>query len=194
MSELGESVTVWLRRFREGEPGAEQKLIECLYADLHRLARNYMRHERVGHTIQPTALVNEAYLKLIDRENRNWHNKAHFMAAAAVAMRRILIDHARCKLTQKHGGEWARIPLDDEAAVSTQRPEDLIALDQAMERLAAFDPELARLVEWRFFGGLSDEESAQLMGISTRTVKRRWSVAKAWLYGELNGGASAAGH
>jgi RNA polymerase sigma-70 factor, ECF subfamily len=192
MSDEAENVNEWLRRFCGGEPGAEQKLIECLYSDLHRLAHNYMRHERPGHTIQPTALVNEAYLKMIDRENRNWQNKAHFLAAAAVAMRRILIDHARAKLTQKHGGECARVPLDDDAAVSTQRPEILMALDEAMERLAQFDAELARLVEWKFFGGLSDEESAQILGVSTRTVKRRWSVAKAWLYGELNGGANPA--
>lgn len=192
MSDQGDDVTALLERLRDGDSGAERALIDCLYADLHRLAANYMRHERPWHTIQPTALVNEAYVKLIDKGSRNWRNRGHFMAAAAVAMRRILIDYARSRLAERRGGGSPMAPLDEDAAVTMQRPEELIALDRALEKLAAFDPELARLVEWRFFGGLTDDEAAQLLGVSPRTIKRRWGAAKAWLYGELNGNANAA--
>ena len=188
MSERSGTVTEWLDRLRDGHPEAKSALIELVYSDMHRLARKYMRKERPWHTMQPTELINEVYLRMIDQPNRNWLNRSHFMAAAAQAMRRILVDYARMRLTEKRGGGANIVPLDENVGVAGHRPEELIALNRALERLAELDPELAQLVEWRFFGGLSEEEAAAVLGVSSRTVKRRWNTAKAWLLGELNGG------
>jgi RNA polymerase sigma-70 factor, ECF subfamily len=188
MSQRTGTVTEWLVRLRAGHPEAKSALIELVYSDMHRLARNYMRKERPWHTLQPTELINEVYVRMVDQPNRTWQNRPHFLAAAAQAMRRILVDYARMRETEKRGGGAEQIPLNDQnVGVVGHRPENLIALDRALDRLSEMDPELAQLVEWRFFGGLSEEEAAGLLNVSSRTVKRRWSMARAWLLAELSG-------
>jgi RNA polymerase sigma factor (TIGR02999 family) len=159
-----------------------------VYAELHRQATNYLRRERVGHTLQATALLNEAYLKLIDQREVNWQNRAHFFAIAAQAMRRILVDHARSRHREKRGGEAEDLPL--EAAAFAASPNgssvDLIALDEALTRLASLDERQSRIVELRFFSGMSVEETSEALGVSKATVKNEWRTAKAWLFQELN--------
>jgi RNA polymerase sigma-70 factor, ECF subfamily len=179
------SVTQWLNRLREGDEAAAKAVVDALYTELHRLARRYMMRERSDHTLQPTALVNEAYMHLIEQRDRSWQNRSHFMASAAQVMRRILIDHARARVAEKRGGGMAFVALDGDVGVPTQTPEDLLAIDQALARLTELDPELGKLVELRFFAGLTEDEVAEVMGLNVRTVKRRWSSAKAWLLGEL---------
>lgn len=180
------SVTDWLQRFCAGEAGAGEIVLQMLYKELYRLARGYMRGERPGHLLQPTALVNEAYLHLVAQRDRNWRNRSHFLAMAAQTMHRILIDHARAQHASKRGGGSIHVTMDEHVGIIMHRPEDFLALDQALERLATFDAELAKLVELRYFGGLTEAEVAQLSNVSVRTVKRRWAVAKAWLYTELS--------
>ena len=165
-------------------------LLPLVYQELRRLAAAYIRRERPGYTLQPTALVNEAYLRLLKDDPARWQNRAHFCAIAAHSMRQILIERARARDAQKRGGARARVTLDEALIAGGERSIDLVALDEALERLAAIDPEQARLVELRFFGGLTVEETADAMDISPATVKRHWTVARAWLARELKGLAS----
>jgi RNA polymerase sigma-70 factor (ECF subfamily) len=178
-------VTVLLSALTRGEEDAAGKLIPVVYDELRRLAASYMRRERPDHTLQATALVHEAYLKLIEQRSVSWQSRAHFFGVAAQLMRRILIDHARGHLRQKRGGEHKKVSLDDALVFSEQQSTELLAVDESLERLARLDGRQARIVELRFFGGLSVEEAAEVLGVSPKTVKRDWSVAKAWLYADL---------
>ena len=182
-------ITLWLNEWRMGKDDALEALMPIVYAELHRQATNYLKRERVGHTLQATALINEAYLKLIDQREVNWQNRAHFFAIAAQAMRRILVDHARSRHREKRGGDAEDLPL--EAAEFAASPGgtcvDLIALDEALMRLASLDERQSRIVELRFFSGMSVEETAEALGVSSATVKNEWRTAKAWLFQELNG-------
>src|ERR671910_2118699 len=162
-------------------------LLPLVYQELRRLAASYLRRERPGQTLQPTALVHEAYLRLMKDRPDRWQNRAHFCAIAAHSMRQILIERARARGAQKRGGAQPRVTLDEALVAGASPSIDLVALDQALERLEAIDPEQARLVELRFFGGLTIEETAQAMNISPATVKRHWTIAKAWLTRELEG-------
>ena len=168
-----------------------ETLLPIVYQELRRLAAAYLRRERAGYTLQPTALVHEAYLRLLKDKPGRWQNRAHFCAIAAHSMRQILIERARARDAQKRGGERQRVTLDEALVRGGERSVDLIALDQALDRLAALDPEQARLVELRFFGGLTIEETAEAMNISPATVKRHWTVACAWLARELEGDSHA---
>ena len=169
----------------DGDDGALGELLPLVYAELRRLAAGYLRRERPGHTLQPTALVNEAYLRLVDQTQVRWQNRAHFLGVAAQMMRRILVDHARGQRAEKRGGEIQKLSLDENIDVSGERAADLVALDEALKRLAELDPQKSRIVELRFFGGLSVEETAEVLGVSAPTVKRQWRMAKAWLYGQV---------
>jgi RNA polymerase sigma factor (TIGR02999 family) len=182
-------VSQLLRAWGDGDQGALEKLTPIVYAELHRLARRYMRGERAGHSLQTTALVNEAYMRLVDYKRMQWQNRAHFFAVSAQLMRRILVDHAR-RHNLKRGGGLKRVSLENIALVDNERGEDLVALDDAMKRLVEFDPRKAQVVEMRFFGGLSVEETAEVLKISAVTVMRDWSTARAWLYRELAGGTT----
>lgn len=169
-----------LLAWRKGDSSALGKLMPLVYKELRQLAKNYMAAERPGHTLQTTALINEAYLRLVDHKEMQWQNRAHFLAVAAQAMRRVLVDHARTRDAAKRGGGAAKASLEDAARVAA-RPEELIALDEAMTDLAAIDPRKSQVVELRYFGGLSVEETAEVLGVSPVTVMRDWSTAKAWL-------------
>jgi RNA polymerase sigma factor (TIGR02999 family) len=170
-----------------GKPPSLDTLMPLVYQELRRLAAAYLRRERPGQTLQPTALVHEAYLRLMKDRPDRWQNRAHFCAIAAHSMRQILIERARARGAQKRGGAQPRVTLDEGLVAGGERSFDLVALDDALERLAAIDPEQARLVELRFFGGLTVEETAEAMHISPATVKRHWAVARAWLARELAG-------
>jgi RNA polymerase sigma factor (TIGR02999 family) len=174
-----------LRAWSEGDQNALERLTPIVYDELHRLAGRYMRREREGHSLQTTALVNEAYLRLVDYKRMQWQNRAHFFAVSAQLMRRILVEHAR-RHNVKRGGGIPHISLD-EAAVVDHKAADLVMLDDAMNALARLDLRKVRVVEMRFFGGLSVEETAQVLKVSPVTVLRDWSIAKAWLYRELTG-------
>jgi RNA polymerase sigma-70 factor (ECF subfamily) len=178
-------ITQLLDQLSDGRPQAFEELLPVVYSELRRQAGRYLRRERANHTLQPTALVHEAYLRLVDQRNVRWQNRAHFFAIAAQAMRRILVDHARAQARVKRGGPKAQVTLDDAMLAAEQQSIDTIALDQALQRLAALDERQSRIVELRFFGGLSVEEVAEVMKISPATIKREWSMAKAWLYSEL---------
>ena len=182
-------VSQLLRAWRNGDQGALERLTPIVYAELHRLARRYMRGERAGHSLQTTALVNEAYMRLVDYKRMQWQNRAHFFAVSAQLMRRILVGHAR-RHNLKRGGGLKRVSLENIALVDNERGEDLVALDDAMKRLAEFDSRKAQVVEMRFFGGLSVEETAEVLRISAVTAMRDWSTARAWLYRELAGGTT----
>ncbi len=186
-------VTQLLRAWGEGDQAALEKLVPLVSLELRRLARHYMGHEREGHTLQPTALVNEVYVRLIDWRNVRWQDRAHFFRVAAQLMRRVLVDHARHRNSLKRGGHAVTISIDETPAVVADRHADLIAIDDALKSLAALDPRKSRIVELRFFGGLSVEETAEALRISRRTVKREWSLARAWLYGELSRESAADG-
>jgi len=170
---------------QEDERQSLDSLLPLVYKELRRLAAAYLRREKPGQTLQPTALVNEAYLRLMKDRPGRWQNRAHFCAIAAHSMRQILIERARARGAAKRGGARHRVTLDDALVAGEDRSIDLLALDEALERLAAIDPEQARLVELRFFGGLTVEETAEAMDISPATVKRHWTIAKAWLSREL---------
>ena len=186
MSETpNQDVTQLLARWSGGDREALEQLLPLVYRELRQLADRYLRRERSDHTLQATALVHEAYLKLIDQQNVRWQNRAHFFGVAAQMMRRILVDHARSSQAEKRGGEFQKFSLDENIDVSGERASDLVALDEALERLAQLDPQKARVVELRFFGGLSVEETAEVLGVSAPTVKRQWRMAKAWLYGQV---------
>jgi RNA polymerase sigma factor (TIGR02999 family) len=177
-------VTRLLLAWKRGDRDALESLIPLVYDDLHRMAERHLRGERSGHTLQPTAIVNEAYLRLVGSEGGDWQNRAHFFAAAARSMRRILVDHARSRDAKKRGGGGTRVLLDT-AIIVEPRAVDLIAVDDALERLAALDPAQGRVVELRFFAGLTEGETAEALGISPATVHRKWLSAKAYLHREL---------
>jgi len=181
-------VTELLVRWREGDRRALDELMPLVYEELRRLAAHYMRGERPGHTLQTSALVNEAYLRLAGHEEIEWQNRAHFFAVAAQAMRRILVDHARRRGNLKRGGGAHKVNLDQAMIVSGERAAEVVALDDALARLAEIAPRKSRLVELRFFGGLSVEETAEVLGVSPGTVMRDWTFAKAWLRREVAGG------
>ncbi len=186
MTQDPHEVTQLLIQWSNGDKAALNKLMPLIYDELRRLARHYMSRERPGHTLQTTALVNEAYVRLVNRKGVHWQNRAHFFAIAAQLMRSILVDHARSHAYAKRGGGARKIALDEALAVSQQRAADIVALDDALKRLAEIDPEQSRIVELKFFGGLTIEETAEVLGLSPATIKREWSTAKAWLYHELS--------
>ena len=181
-------VTQLLVRWREGDQRAFDELMPLVHTELHRLAAHYMRGERLGHTLQTSALVNEAYLRLAAHEEIQWQDRAHFFAVAAQAMRRILVDHARRRGNLKRGGGAPRVALDEALIVSAERMAEVVALDDALARLAEIAPRKSQLVELRFFGGLSIEEAAEVLGVSPGTVMRDWTFVKAWLRREIAGG------
>ena len=180
-------VTQLLLNWSNGDRDALEQLLPLVYRELHQLAARYLRRERSDHTLQATALVHEAYLKLIDQREVQWQNRAHFYGVAAQAMRRILVDHARTHMAAKRGSGGVKLSLDDNEAaiVSDARAEEMVALDDALTRLAELDPQKSRIVELRFFSGLSVEETAEVLGVSAPTVKCQWRMAKAWLYGQV---------
>jgi RNA polymerase sigma factor (TIGR02999 family) len=182
-----QEVTQLLGAWSGGDERALEKLIPLVQPELHRLAHHYMSRERAGHTLQTTALLDEAYLLLVDRNKRDWQNRTHFVAAAAQLMRRIMVDHARERHALKRGAGALRVTLDEAAAVTETRSEDLLALDDALERLAAQDRRKSQIVELRYFGGLKVDETAEFLKLSQRTVEREWNMAKAWLYRALSG-------
>jgi RNA polymerase sigma-70 factor, ECF subfamily len=181
------AVTELLRAWAHGDDGALERLAPLVEAELRRLARAYMRRERRGHTLQTTALVNEAFLRLTDARTVGWQDRAHFLGIAARLMRRVLVDHARARGYRKRGGGAQRVTLDDRLVGSPEPALDVVALDGALEALAAVDARKGRVIELRFFGGLSVEETAQVLGVSPDTVKRDWRLAKLWLLHELEG-------
>lgn len=185
MTSSHEEITALLVRMREGDRVAEDELLPIVYSTLKRLAAQCMRRERADHTLQPTALVHETYLRLAGRGPDEWKSRAHYFAVAAKTMRRVLVDHARAHLAGKRGGAMRRIELDDRLLYAEDHPAELLALDAALEELAELDPRQARVVELRFFGGLSVEETAEILEISGKTVKRDWAVARAWLHGQI---------
>ncbi|MFZ0200108.1 MAG: sigma-70 family RNA polymerase sigma factor [Candidatus Sulfotelmatobacter sp.] len=185
MERAAQDVTVLLAEVTKGDQQAAAKLIPLVYDELRRLAGRYMRHERADHTLQATALVHEAYLKLVQDPSVDWQNRAHFFGIAAQVMRHILVDHARGHLREKRGGGQESVPLDKVLVFSPEQSQELMKLDESLDRLSAFDPRQGKIVELRFFGGLTVEETAEVLGISPKTVKRDWSIAKAWLHGDL---------
>jgi RNA polymerase sigma factor (TIGR02999 family) len=184
MSETGE-VTALLTAWRQGDQDALERLVPIVYGDLRRIAARYMRGESEGHTLQATVLVHEAYLRLIREQDRTWENRAHFFGVAAQIMRNLLVDHARSACRAKRGGRATQIQLDPASDLAAIDPEDLLALENALERLAQMDARASRIVELRFFVGLTHQEIANVIGSSERTVKREWTTAKAWLRVEL---------
>lgn len=179
------TVTGLLRAWRGGDVEARAQLISVLYTELRRQAATYLRRERIDHTLQPTALVHEAYLRLIGQERAVWQNRGHFLGVAAQMMRRILVDHARAHHRGKRFGAALRVPLDDSAVLVASPACDLVTLDEALDELSAIDPRQSRIVELRFFGGLSESEVSAVLAISRSTVSREWQIAKGWLYRRL---------
>jgi RNA polymerase sigma factor (TIGR02999 family) len=184
--EATEGITQLLVKWGDGDQQALVELMPMVYGELHRLARNYLRHERRNHTLQPTALVHEAYLRMVDQQRAAWNNRAQFFGIAAQMMRRILVDHARLHQAAKRGDGNYKLSLDQADQVVNQQAVDVIALDEALHRLSDFSPQQAQIVELRYFGGLTIEETGGLLGISHATVEREWSVARAWLRRELS--------
>jgi RNA polymerase sigma factor (TIGR02999 family) len=186
MEDTPSEVTQLLLELKKGNREAANLLIPLVYKELRRIASRCLRKERAAHSLQPTALVHEAYLRLAQIEKIDWQGRSHFFAISATLMRRILVDHARARDNKKRGSGWDMIILDDALLPSPQQPIEFVALDEALDRLAELDGRQSKIVELRFFGGLSEEETGCVLGISTRTVKRDWRLAKAWLYQELN--------
>jgi RNA polymerase sigma-70 factor (ECF subfamily) len=184
-SSLQHEVTQMLLAWNDGDETALARLVPHVEAELHALARLYLSRERPGHTLQATALVNEAFMRLVDTKSIHWQNRAHFFGITAQLMRRILVDHAR-RRNQKRGGDLLRVSLVEVGNVAEARDTGVIALDDALKTLAGFDPRKSQIVELKFFGGLSEEEIAEVMKLSLRTVQRDWSLARAWLYKELS--------
>jgi len=178
-------ITQLLKQWQEGDSGALESLMPLVYAELKRLAGSYLRRERPNHTLQSAALVNEAYLRLVDQNQTQWQNKAHFFGIAAQMMRRILADHARGHNAAKRGAGIPKLELDEAMAHAQARNVNLLALEEALQKLENLDPQQGKIVELRFFGGLSIEDTANVLGISPATVKRDWSIARAWLFREL---------
>ncbi|HUK18202.1 MAG TPA: sigma-70 family RNA polymerase sigma factor [Bryobacteraceae bacterium] len=185
MEKSSGEITLLLKRVAAGDGRAGDKLAEAVYAELRRIAGRMMSWERAGHTLQPTAIADEAFLNLIDQPERNWQNRAHFFAVAAQAMRRILVDYSRQKRALKRGGALERVDPEKAELGTFSSPDDILAIDQALDRLSAIDPRQARIVELRYFAGLTEDETAQVLAVSPRTVKREWAFARAWLYGEM---------
>ena len=181
----GEDVTNLLLAWGQGDKTALEKLIPSVHKELHRIARRYMRSQRPGHTLQTTALVNEAYMKLVDLDRVRWQNRTHFFAVSAQLMRRILVDSARARGSKKRGGGAQRVTLDEGCTVAPEQGEDLVALDEALKGLAEVDARKEKVVELRFFGGLTVKETAEALGVSSETVMRDWRLAKLWLLREL---------
>ncbi len=182
MPALPQEITQLLMNWSQGDKSALDHLVPLVYPELRRLAKRHMGRENSAHTLQTSALINEAYLKLVDQQNVKWQNRAHFFAVAAQVMRHILVDHARTRNYAKRGGGAPKLPLDEAAALTEQRAGQLIALDDALRDLAALDERKSQIIELRFFGGLSLEETAEVMKISQSTVQREWRAAKAWLH------------
>ncbi|HEU0254162.1 MAG TPA: sigma-70 family RNA polymerase sigma factor [Pyrinomonadaceae bacterium] len=181
-----EGITQLLIDWGKGDQAALERLMPLVYSELRRLASNYLRRERAEHTLQPTALVNEAYLKLVDQRNAKWQNRAHFFGISAQLMRRILVDHARQRQAAKRGGsEQQRLSITSIEALAKQPTVDLLALNEALDELAKMDPQQSKIVELKFFGGLSIEETAEVIGVSHATVERDWKMARAWLRRQL---------
>jgi RNA polymerase sigma factor (TIGR02999 family) len=182
-------ITLLLRQAGEGKENAPDELLNAVYEELRRLASAYMRRERSDHTLQPTALVHEAYVQLVGWKNVNWQNRAHFFAVAARIMRQVLIEHARQKSSVKRGGSWQKIVFNEAISFSGQdvKEFDLLEINDAINALAEFDKRQARIVELKFFGGLTDEETGEALGVSSKTVQREWTLAKAWLRRRLKG-------
>jgi RNA polymerase sigma factor (TIGR02999 family) len=185
-AQFPEDVTQLLLAWNRGDRGALDQLIPLVYDELRRAAKRYMRRERTGHTLQTTALVNEVYMRLIDAESVRWQDRAHFFAIAAQLMRRVLVEFARRRQQQKRGGDLQQVTLDEALMVADNRSLDLVALDDALNALASLDQRQSQVVEMRFFGGLSEDEIAEVLGVSPRTVRNDWSMAKAWLLRELS--------
>jgi RNA polymerase sigma factor (TIGR02999 family) len=184
-SSTRQEVTQLLGDWSRGDERALEKLFPLVQPELHRLAHHYMSRERAGHTLQTTAILNEAYLRLVENAQPPWQNRTHFVAATAQLMRRIMVDHARERQSLKRGGGALRVTLDEAAWVTETRSAELLALDEALERLAAQDPRKNQIVELRYFGGLTVAETAEFLKLSPRTVEREWTMAKAWLYRAL---------
>jgi len=180
-------LTQLLVAWSDGDRAALDELFPLVYDELRQLARRRMRRERQGHTLRTTALVNDAYLRLVDQRQVRWQNRAHFFAIAAQMMRRILVDHARARNYEKRGGGAAHVPLEEAAVLAEGKAAEILALDEALVALAEIDARRARVVELRYFGGLSNEEIAEVLKISPNTVTRDWNMARAWLYQELSG-------
>lgn len=183
---LPDEVTQLLINWSQGDKAALEKLVPLVNSELRRLARNYLARERSGHTLQTSALINEAYIRLIDQQSVQWQNRAHFLAVAAQVMRHILVDHARAHLYAKRGGGAQKVPLDEVDVTTGQRAAELVALDDALNTLATLDSRKSHIIELRFFGGLTIEETAVAMDISPKTVTREWRSAKAWLHHEMS--------
>ncbi len=189
--QCSQELTTLLHAWRDGDQSALDKLMPLVYGELRRLAHRYMLRERAGHTLQTTAVVNEAYLRLIDAQQVEWKDRAHFFAISANLMRRILVEFARSRGRNKRGGDVRRVELDEALVVSPQRGTDLVALDDALVSLAEMDERKAKVIELRFFGGLSVEETAEVLSVSPDTVMRDWRLAKVWLWREMKHGAKA---
>ena len=187
MAGAADDVTELLRAWSAGESGAADRLMPLVYGELRRRAAGYLRREQRGHTLQPTALVHEAYLRLVDQRRAVWQNRAQFFGVASQMMRRILVDRARARKMAKRSGRWARVTLDDVDKASQPKDVDVLDLDAALTRLAEFDPRKSRIAELRFFGGLSLEETGEVLQVSVATVERDWQAARAWLFKTLSG-------
>jgi RNA polymerase sigma factor (TIGR02999 family) len=185
-NEITERLVAW----GAGDRAALDQLLPVVYQELRRMAGNYLRQENPGHTLQPTALVHEAWLRLIDQARVDWRNRAQFFGVAAQMMRRILVDHAKAKHREKRGGDAVKLSLDDVINLSRERAAELLALDDALDELARVDERKSRVIELRYFGGFSVEETAQILGVSPETVMRDWKLAKAWLYQQIRRGTS----
>jgi len=185
-SSTRQEVTQLLGEWSNGDDRALEKLVPLVHPELHRLAHHYMSRERPGHTLQTTAILNEAYVRLVDNTPPVWQGRTHFIAAAAQLMRRIMVDHARGRQSLKRGGGAVKVTLDEAALVTEARSQELLDLDEALERLAVQDARKSQIVELRYFGGLTVEETAEFLKLSQRTVEREWTMAKAWLYRELS--------
>ena len=185
MTTSAHDVTGLLRQWQDGDKAALDKLAPLVYDQLHRLAHRYISRERPGHTLQTTALVNEAYLRLVDQKDVDWEGRAHFFAVSAQVMRHILVDYARQHAAAKRGGDFIKVELEEEATVSRQRASELVALDEAIRALSAIHPRRGTVVELRYFGGLNNKETAEVLKVSETTIERDWRFAKAWLYREL---------
>lgn len=183
---MAKDVTVLLDQINKGDSSAPEELLPLVYDELRKLAGGYLKNERPDHTLQATALVHEAYLRLVDWQNTSWQNRAHFFAVAAQIMRNILVDHARKKKAEIHGGNLQKLALDEAISFSQEKEVDLVDLDDALQELAKLDERQSKIVELRFFAGLTIEETAHAIGVSTMTVSREWNFAKAWLYRRLN--------
>jgi RNA polymerase sigma-70 factor (ECF subfamily) len=183
-------VTQWLLAWSDGHRDALDHLLPLVYRDLRRLAAGYMQGEQAGHGLQPTALVHEAYVRLVDQRQVQWRNRAHFFGVAAGMMRRILVDHARERLDEKRGGGLERVTLIADQIAAESKGVDVLALNESLERLAAFDPRQAQIIELRYFGGLTIDETAEVVGTSAATVVREWTIAKAWLRADLSSPSS----